>query len=99
MIRSKTIDARPTLPGLVVDHQSSDDTPLEPTMHPWTHPLCRDSYLDSPVSGFPNAWVREGIVVPVGHDIEELGAHLKTLQEDIARREPRRIIRPPESKP
>ncbi len=33
------------------------------------------------------------------HDIEKLGTHLKTLQEDIARREPQRIVRPPGQKP
>jgi hypothetical protein len=27
------------------------------------------------------------------HDVERLGAHLKALQEDIARREPQRVIR------
>jgi hypothetical protein len=29
------------------------------------------------------------------HDIEGLGAHLKAVQEDIARREPQRIVRSP----
>jgi len=28
-----------------------------------------------------------------GHDIEKLGDHLKTVQEEIARREPQRVIR------
>ncbi len=27
------------------------------------------------------------------HDVERLGAHLKALQEEIARREPQRIVR------
>lgn len=29
------------------------------------------------------------------HDVEKLGAHLKTIQEDIARSEPQRVIRQP----
>ena len=29
------------------------------------------------------------------HDIDRLGAHLKAVQEDIARRDPQRIIRLP----
>ena len=29
------------------------------------------------------------------HDVEKLGAHLKTVQEDIARRNPQRIVRQP----
>lgn len=33
------------------------------------------------------------------HDIEKLGAHLKAVQEDIARRDPRRVIRQPRRKP
>ena len=32
------------------------------------------------------------------HDVERLGAHLKAIQEDIARREPHRIVRQPEQK-
>ena len=32
------------------------------------------------------------------HDIERLGAHLKAVQEDIARREPQRVIRQTERK-
>lgn len=33
------------------------------------------------------------------HDIEKLGAHLKAVQEDIARRDPRRIVRQPRQEP
>jgi len=33
-----------------------------------------------------------------GHDIEKLGDHLKTVQEEIARREPQRVIRRPKGK-
>jgi hypothetical protein len=32
------------------------------------------------------------------HDIERLGAHLKAIQEDIARREPQRVVRQPGQK-
>jgi hypothetical protein len=32
------------------------------------------------------------------HDVEKLGAHLKAVQEDIARCEPQRIIRQPRRK-
>jgi len=34
-----------------------------------------------------------------GHDIERLGDHLKALQEDIARRDPRRVVRQPRPEP
>lgn len=33
-----------------------------------------------------------------GHDIERLGAHLKAIQEEMARREPQRIVRQAEPK-
>lgn len=32
------------------------------------------------------------------HDVERLGAYLKTLQEEIAQREPLRVVRQPERK-
>jgi hypothetical protein len=33
------------------------------------------------------------------HDIERLGAHLKAVQEDIARHDPQRVIRHPARRP
>jgi hypothetical protein len=33
------------------------------------------------------------------HDIERLGAHLKEVQEDIARHAPQRVVRHPRHKP
>jgi len=33
------------------------------------------------------------------HDIERLGAHLKAIQEDIARHEPQRVVRRPRREP
>ena len=32
------------------------------------------------------------------HDVDKLGAHLKAVQEDIARREPQRVVRQPGQK-